>query len=163
MQIQSTRFGSLNVAQGDMLLMPQGLIGFETCRHWIMLADQELEEVAWLQSVGLAHVALPVVSPRRFAPDYRLSVNRRQLSLLHLRNEDQVFVLTVVSKSGLTLTTNLKSPIVVNASRQLAVQAVANDEVPLALPIGLSQAGRSLEPTNRTSGNRESQTTGHAA
>lgn len=151
MDIQSTRFGSIHVDHGDMLLMPQGLIGFETCRHWVMLSNPDFQEVAWLQSVGLAHVAVPVVSPRRFAPEYRVNVARRQLSLLHLRNEDQLFVLSVVSKSGLTLTANLKSPIVLNASRQLAVQVVCSDEVPLALPIGLSQTAEPIGQPARPS------------
>jgi flagellar assembly factor FliW len=137
MLIQSTRFGKISVQPSDMLLMPQGLIGFETCRHWIMLSGPENPGVAWLQSVGQGSVALPVISPRRFHPDYRVHVSQRQLSVLHLHNEDQLFVLTVVSRSGLTLTANLKSPILLNVTRQLGVQVVCHDEAPLAAPIGL--------------------------
>ena len=139
MLIQSTRFGRVQVEHGDMLLMPHGLIGFETCRHWVILNSPEQPEVAWLQSVGLANVALPVVSPRRFAPDYRVHLTSRQMQVLHLRSDDQLYVLNVVSKNGQTLTMNLKSPVLLNATRQLAVQMVSTDEVPLALPIGLSQ------------------------
>ncbi len=142
MQIQSTRFGKLNVNHSDMLLMPHGLIGFETCRHWVLLAHDENEEVAWLQSVALANVALPVVSPRRFFPDYRVHVHQRDLSLLHVRTEDQVYVLSVISKNGPTLTTNLKSPIILNSSRRLAVQIVVTDDQPFALPLGLMETSR---------------------
>lgn len=138
MLIQSTRFGRLQVDHSELLLMPNGLIGFETCRHWLLLQRDDSGKVAWLQSVGLANVALPVVSPRRFAPDYRVHLNQRQLAILHLRNEDQLFVLTVVSRNGLTLTTNLKSPILLNATRQIASQVVCSEDVPLALPIGLT-------------------------
>ncbi|MEQ1824911.1 MAG: flagellar assembly protein FliW [Pirellula sp.] len=140
MQIQSSRFGKIEINHSDMLLMPHGLIGFETCRHWVLLSSQDNEEVAWLQSVALANVALPVVSPRRFLPDYRAHVHRRDLQLLHLHNEDQIYVLSVVSKSGVTLTANLKSPILLNASRHLAIQVVVTDDQPLALPLGLTDA-----------------------
>lgn len=138
MLIQTTRFGRLQVDHADLLLMPHGLIGFESCRHWILIQQDGGERVAWLQSVGLANVAVPVVSPRRFAQDYRVHVAQRQMTSLHLRPEDQVYVLVVVSKNGLTLTANLKSPVVINATRRLAMQVVCNDDSPLALPIGLT-------------------------
>jgi len=137
MQIESSRFGKMEINHSDMLLMPHGLIGFETCRHWVLLSSQDNEEVAWLQSVALSNVALPVVSPRRFVPEYRAHVHKRELELLHLHTEDQLYVLSVVSKSGATLTANLKSPILLNASRHLAIQVVVTDEQPLATPLGL--------------------------
>ncbi len=138
MQIQSSRFGRLDVSHTDMLLMPQGLIGFETCRHWILLSNPENEEVAWLQSVALANVALPVISPRRFVPNYRAHIQRRDLDVLRIKNADQVYLLCVVSKSGGTLTSNLKSPIILNATQRLATQVVVTDDQPLSLPLGLT-------------------------
>ena len=130
----------MDINHSDMLLMPQGLIGFETCRHWVLLSSEGNDEVAWLQSVAQANVAIPVVSPRRFAPNYRAHVHNRSLTLLHLHTEDQLYVLSVVSKSGVTLTANLKSPILLNASRHIAVQVVVTDDQPLALPLGLTNA-----------------------
>jgi flagellar assembly factor FliW len=128
----------MDINHSDMLLMPHGLIGFETCRHWVLLSSQDNDEVAWLQSVALANVALPVVSPRRFAPNYRAHVHKRDLELLHLHTEDQLYVLSIVSKSGVTLTANLKSPILLNASRHIAIQVVVTDDQPLAMPLGLT-------------------------
>jgi flagellar assembly factor FliW len=142
MQIQSSRFGILDVSYSDMLFMPQGLIGFETCRHWVLLANEDNEEVAWLQSVALADVALPVISPRRFLPNYKLQVHRRDLEMLQIHQRDKVFVLTVVSRSSDNLTTNLKSPIVLNATQRLAIQVVVTDEQPLAHPLALVDSHR---------------------
>jgi len=142
MQIQSTRFGKLEVSHADMLLMPNGVIGFETCRHWVLLATEETEEVAWLQSVALPSVALPVISPRRFLPNYRLNVHRRSLELLQLHSRDQVFVLSVVSRNENSLTTNLKSPIILNSTRRLALQVVVSDDQPLAHPLALVDGHR---------------------
>jgi flagellar assembly factor FliW len=144
MQIESTRFGQIELDHSDILLMPNGLIGFETCRHWVLLSNPSNEDVAWLQSVGSPSVAVPVVSPRRFDADYRVQLARRDLSLLHLRNDDQVFVLAVVSKNGHALTMNLKSPILLNATRQIAVQVVCSDDRPLSVPIGLSSHAKML-------------------
>jgi flagellar assembly factor FliW len=144
MEIQTTRFGKVQLDQADILLMPRGLIGFETSRHWVLLSNPSNEDVAWLQSVGSPTIAVPVVSPRRFDPDYRVQISQRDLTLLHLNKEDQVFVLSVVSKNGHALTMNLKSPILLNATRQLAIQIVCTDDRPIAVPIGLTTQAQQL-------------------
>ncbi|MCA9191039.1 MAG: flagellar assembly protein FliW [Planctomycetales bacterium] len=140
MLVHTTRFGNLEVKQDDVIIFPQGLIGFEANRHWLIVADPENSDVAWLQAVAQAQVALPLVSPRKYAPDYRLSLPQRQLSPLKVRSTDKIFVLTVVSKSGKTLTTNLRSPIVINLTQRLACQVISTEPLPLAMPINLDSA-----------------------
>ena len=140
MQIQSTRFGQLEISHSDLIFMPHGLIGFEEYRHWVLLASKESEELAWLQSVALSHVALPMISPRRFVPNYRLQVQRRDLDLLQMHAKDQVYVLASLSKQGNNWTTNLKSPVILNSTRRLAVQVIVIDDQPLSQPIILTDA-----------------------
>lgn len=140
MQIQSTRFGQLEISHSDLIFMPHGLIGFEEYRHWVLLASKESEELAWLQSVALSHVALPMISPRRFVPNYRLQVQRRDLDLLQMHAKDQVYVLASLSKQGNYWTTNLKSPVILNSTRRLAVQVIVIDDQPLCQPIILTDA-----------------------
>jgi flagellar assembly factor FliW len=140
MQIQSTRFGQLEISHSDLIFMPHGLIGFEEYRHWVLLASKESEELAWLQSVALSHVALPMISPRRFVPNYRLQVQRRDLDLLQMHAKDQVYVLASLSKQGNHWTTNLKSPVILNSTRRLAVQVIVIDDQPLSQPIILTDA-----------------------
>lgn len=144
MQIQTSRFGKITIDENELLMMPQGLIGFESCRHWILIANPSNEDIAWLQSVGVPNVAIPVISPRRYAPDYRVHVSQRDLAVLRLHNDDKLFVLTVVSKSGMTLTTNLKSPILLNATRKIAAQVVSTNDSPLSWPIGLTPSAKTV-------------------
>ena len=144
MQIQTSRFGKITIDENELLMMPQGLIGFETCRHWILIANPTNEDIAWLQSVGVPNVAIPVISPRRYAPEYRVQISQRDLSVLRLHNDDKLFVLTVVSKSGMTLTTNLKSPILLNATRKIAAQVVCTSDSSLSWPIGLTPSAKTV-------------------
>ncbi|QDV23684.1 flagellar assembly protein FliW [Aureliella helgolandensis] len=137
MLVQTSRFGNVEASHEDILIFPQGLIGFESSRQWLILPDPENQEVAWLQSVAQTQVALPLVSPRKFATDYKVNIGKRQLAPLKLRNTDRVFIFNVVSKSGKTLTANLRSPIVINLTARLACQVITSDALPLALPISL--------------------------
>jgi hypothetical protein len=75
-----------------------------------------------------------------FVPNYRLQVQRRDLDVLQMHAKDQVYVLSVLSKNGNNWTTNLKSPVILNSTRRLAVQVVVIDEQPLTQPIILTDA-----------------------
>lgn len=140
MLVQSSRFGQIEATQDEIVILPQGLIGFESARQWLIIPDPENEDVAWLQSVTESRVALPIVSPRKFAPDFKLHIADRQLAPLSIRKTDRIYILSVISKSGKTLTMNLRSPIVLNLTKRLACQVIADEALPLAQPIQLDIA-----------------------
>lgn len=135
MQIQTQHFGPVEIDVDDILLFPQGLIAFEECRHWVLLADEGNPAVAWLQSISRPEVALPVVSPRRFVSDYRVHVTRGQLLPLEFSQFDQAYVLAIVSQSDGDLTLNLKAPLIINLDRRLGRQVITSDEQPVALAL----------------------------
>lgn len=136
MLLRTTRFGTLNVNSEDVIAAPAGFPGLEDCRQWVLLADAANDALGWLQSVSRPETALPVVSPRRFVPDYRFRAYRSELAPLELASLDEAHVLTVVAEHDGRLTLNLKAPIVVNIRTRTARQIVVNDDHPLqyALP-----------------------------
>jgi flagellar assembly factor FliW len=131
MRVNTTRFGRLEIDADDVLLFPTGLLGLEDCRHWVLLADAENDSLGWLQSIMRPEVALAVVSPRRFVPDYQLRVARSELSALELDDLRQAQVLLVVGKNDFGVTVNLKAPLVINIDRRLASQVIANGDQPV--------------------------------
>ena len=151
MQITSSRFGVMEIDESDIIVMPQGLIGFETSKHWVLLSNPQNSAVAWLQSLTQSHVAVPVISPRRFEPDYRVHIAKRDLAHLQMRPSDSIYVLSVVSRNNGILTANLKSPILLNATRKIALQIVCTDAQVIALPIGTVSQEQIVAPKNSTS------------
>jgi flagellar assembly factor FliW len=131
MHIGTKHFGTVEIDVDDILLFPHGVIAFEDCRHWVLLADAENPALAWLQSVSREEVALPVVSPRRFVPTYSVHVVRGQLFPLEFSQFDQAYVLTVVSQSDGDLALNLKAPLIINLDRRLGRQVITTDEQPV--------------------------------
>ena len=97
MRIDSTRFGAVTIEPEDILTFPQGLIGWEDLRHWVLLCDAENASLGWLQCVSRPEVALPVVSPRKYVPDYQARVKKSQLSSLEITPDHQAFVLAVLA------------------------------------------------------------------
>jgi flagellar assembly factor FliW len=135
MQIATSHFGQVTIEMDDVVHFPRGIVAFEDCRHWVLLSDAENPSLAWLQSISRPEVTLPVVSPRRFVPEYAFRLSRGQIAPLEFSHTDQVFVLTVVSQSDGDLTLNLKAPLVINLDRRLGRQVITSDDQPVALAI----------------------------
>ena len=49
MNIATTRFGTVEIQEADVLFFEAGLIGFVESKRWVILADTENQAVAWLQ------------------------------------------------------------------------------------------------------------------
>jgi len=62
MQINTTRFGSVEVADEDVIRFPAGLPGLNDCTSWVLLADAHHEALGWLQCTQHEDVALAVVT-----------------------------------------------------------------------------------------------------
>jgi len=131
MKLQTTRFGRIDVESEDVLHFSSGLPGLEDCRQWALLADSMNDALGWLQSISRSDVALAVVSPRRFVPDYQVRIPRSELSPLALADVRQAQVVVVVGRNGTGLTLNLKAPIVINLENRTGRQVVASGDLPL--------------------------------
>jgi flagellar assembly factor FliW len=136
MLIRTTRFGSLEVDARDVVRFPSGLLGLDDCKQWTLLADAQNGALGWLQSTTRPEVALAVVTPRRFVPDYQFRVYRSELNALRLERIQDAQVLVIVGKGDHGVTLNLKAPVVINVPQRLARQVIANGELPLQYELG---------------------------
>ncbi len=139
MQIRTTRFGTVDVDSDAVIEFPGGLLGFQGCQRWMLLADSASRAVAWLQSVDRADLALAVVSPRRFIPEYQIRVARRELEAIGLDDVSRAEVLAIVGKSDRAMTLNLKAPLVINVERGMGRQVIGNGELPIQFEIPCKQ------------------------
>ena len=131
MELATLRFGTVEIESDDMLRFPAGLLGLEDCRDWALLADPASTAVAWLQSVDRPEIALAVVSPRRFVPDYQMRVARQELEPLALDSPESAGVLAIVGKTDHSMTLNLKAPLVINLQTRAGRQVLTNGELPV--------------------------------
>ena len=100
----------------------------EDCHRWVLLGDSENAALAWLQSLERSEVALAVVSPRRFVPDYQVRVSKREIAPLGLENPNDAQVLVIISNVGGALALNLKAPLVIHLAERVGRQIVARDD-----------------------------------
>ncbi len=131
MKFETSRFGPIEIDSERILLFPEGVVGYESHRHWVLLSENESDNVGWLQSLSDGSLSFLVVTPHRFVPDYALQIHRNQLLSLPWSPEDETLTLALVSDHDGTLTMNLKAPILVNVHRCLGRQVIVADEQPI--------------------------------
>jgi len=147
MEIKTTRFGVLRIADSDVLSFPEGIPGIEQCKSWVLLPDLQNGSLAWLQSTTVPEIALAVVSPRKFVTEYTVRVSRAELKPLAMADKHDAQVLSIVSVHEGEATINLKAPLVINRRNRTGRQVVTNGDMPLRY--GLSPARAQSGPTQQ--------------
>ncbi|MGE5553710.1 MAG: flagellar assembly protein FliW [Betaproteobacteria bacterium] len=129
MLVRSTRFGQFEVGEDKVLHFPDGLLGFESCKRFVILEHDPATPFKWLQSVDDPDVAFVVISPAEFVADYTVELGRDDVVKLGLKDasEAAVYVLVVIPENPAAMTANLQGPLVVNAERRVGRQVVLAD------------------------------------
>jgi flagellar assembly factor FliW len=130
MQIETTRFGTIEVKDGSIVRMPVGMLGFEQCCQFVLLEDRPGSALRWLQSVDDPAVAFIVINPFEFFPEYEVELTDEQADALGLDdpNESVTFTTVTVSREEGKVTANLLGPIVINSRTLQARQIVLEDD-----------------------------------
>jgi flagellar assembly factor FliW len=129
MQVNSTRFGRLEVPEEKVLAFPDGLLGFEGCRRFVILEHAPDTPFKWLQCLDDPDVAFVILSPLEFLPAYGVELGRDDVAKLGLQEPDEValYVLVVIPEEPADMTANLQGPLVLNVERRLGRQVVLAD------------------------------------
>jgi flagellar assembly factor FliW len=125
MQIESTRFGTLDVRDETVIAFPDGLIGLPG-RRYALVAQSERTPFYWLHSAEHADVAVPVTMPWLFFADYQVRVpdeDAAQLMLADLGSAE-IFCVVRAAQSLEDFTINLAGPVIVNGDRRLGRQII---------------------------------------
>lgn len=127
----TSRFGDILVPNQFLLLFPEGLIGFERLRHFVLLGHNDHPIYRWLQSLEDAKFALPVAQPTHFRPDYSPRFSQLDLRGLEFRQGSprQLYVtLSVPAINPNQMTVNLLAPIVINPVTRKGKQVIVQND-----------------------------------
>jgi flagellar assembly factor FliW len=127
MQIQSTRFGTIEIRDDAVLDFPDGLPGLRGQR-WAFVAKSDDSPFYWLHSVEDADVAVPVTSPWLFFSDYEVRVPEDEARALGLHDPSDAYIVCVVRATEhlADFTINLAGPLIINTGSKIGRQ-VLND------------------------------------
>ena len=127
MIVNTSRFGSVQVNPQRVIDFPKGILGFESCKRFVLLQGGQDTSFFWLQAVQIASLALVVTDPALFVPSYQVVLTGDLMEELDLEAPDQGQVFIIVNKYGNVLTGNLQGPLVINVKTRTGAQVVLTD------------------------------------
>ncbi len=121
----NTRFGEVEYDPENLLHFPAGLIGLPNLRHFIVMPNKKQGPLFWIQSVDDPEIAFVLTDPTNFFLDYLAVPDTSERQSLHLEDNDEYFVLTVVTvPPDQNITLNLAAPILFAAKTNRAIQVI---------------------------------------
>ena len=137
MNIVTTRFGLIQACETDVILVPEGLLGFRPYTQFIHFPDPVVNGLTWLQSVTAPDLAFGLVAPPLAISDYRIEIRPGDRTALELEDERTALIYVILNRGvGGGLTVNLQGPLVFNPVRRLGRQLVlTSSRYPVRYPL----------------------------
>ena len=112
--LESSRFGTVEIAEDSVIEFPAGLIGLGGSRYTLIARD-ETRAFVWLHSLDDPALALPVARPLQFFPDFVLELAEQDRERVGIGPGELADVLvTVRAASELAdFAANLCAPVVI--------------------------------------------------
>ena len=121
----NTRFGEVEYDPDNLLHFPGGLIGLPNLRHFIVMPNKKNGPLFWIQSIDDPEIAFILTEPSNFFLDYHLSPEESERKNLKIDDEDDFFILSVVTvPPDQKLTVNLAAPIIFAPKTNRAMQVI---------------------------------------
>lgn len=115
--INTLHFGEISVEDDHIFIFPNGILGFEELREFVLISEEETIPFKWLISIEKPEIGFPLLSP------WHLDIGYDPGSEFDLEKQVLFAVVTLEDEKGL-MTANLKAPIVFNIETQTAEQVI---------------------------------------
>jgi flagellar assembly factor FliW len=120
MKWTNKQFGEMEFEEKHVVYFPEGLIGFEECKKYLIVNDESSEPFRWLVSLEDEEVAFPILDPELVVEGY---------SQKYLFSNNETLFTVVSIKSDMALSTvNLRSPLVIDSTDRNGKQIVLDAE-----------------------------------
>ena len=126
MQIDTLRFGTVEVDEAKVIEFGDGVPGLEQYRRYALLQFEESYPIVWLQSMDDTGICLPVLDTFSVLPEYVFDIEESDVRALELKEPEDIHVVSVVviPEDIQGMTVNLAAPIIINTITGKAKQIV---------------------------------------
>ncbi|MBX3324008.1 MAG: flagellar assembly protein FliW [Phycisphaeraceae bacterium] len=128
MEVPTTRFGVIEVAEDRIITFAKGLLGFSEHARYCLLEPGDDACFFWLQSIDQPDLAFVVTDPSFFIRDYAVPIREDQAQAIGIKNLEEAQVFVIVNKVGDQLTGNLQGPLIIDTVSRSGQQIVLADK-----------------------------------
>ena len=120
-----TRFGEVAYDPEQTVHFPEGLIGLERLRDFIVMPNKKEGPLFWVQSVDDPQIAFVLTDPNNFFLDYQVEPDTNVRKLLGIEKNDACHALAIVTvPTDQKITFNLAAPILFAPKTNRAIQVI---------------------------------------
>jgi len=132
-KFDTTRFGTVDVPEGRIITMSQGILGFPEKRRFCIIQHKKDSPFFWYQSVDDPALAFVITNPWLFKSDYQIDLDLATQALGLEKKSDDVpvecyVIVTIPKGSPEQMTANFVAPLVLDPEKCEAVQIVLSEE-----------------------------------
>jgi flagellar assembly factor FliW len=128
LKIPTRRFGTVEIAQDQVVYVPEGLIGFPSQKRYVLLEHKKGSPFVWFQALDEEDLAFLLLDPLLCKPDYEFLISPEDRKALELPDSCEgmqtLVIVNIMPEGPLEITANLLGPVVMNVKKRLARQIV---------------------------------------
>ena len=128
MEVRTTRFGVIDIAEDRVITFPEGLLGFGERTQFCLLQPGDDACFVWLQCLDDPNLAFVVTDPTFFEQDFSVRIRPEQMTALKMEKLEDAQVFVIVNKIDDQLTGNFQGPLIINTLEKLGEQIVLSDK-----------------------------------
>jgi flagellar assembly factor FliW len=131
MNIKTKYLGEIEVSEEQIIHFPNGLLGFENSKEFVLLDIVESPYFKFLQDVHNSYISFTIINPWDFFKDYDVELDDGELLKIDIdpnkENHMEIYSVVTLGSKFKESTTNLLAPIVINLSAKKGKQFILND------------------------------------
>ncbi|KZS45804.1 flagellar assembly protein FliW [Paenibacillus glucanolyticus] len=126
MIFNTKRFGQIEIENNQMIVFESPILGFGNLKKYILLQSEDKKSpFEFLQSAENEDLSFIVADPFVFFPEYEFHLEPHWIETLAVTDESDIMVMVIVTvRSADDISCNLKAPVVINKSNNIAAQIV---------------------------------------
>lgn len=103
-KINTLHFGEIEIDDEHIYHFPNGMLGFEYLKNFVLISEEETDPFKWLISVDEPEIGFPLLSP------WHIDMNYNPGNNFDLNKHVVFVVVTLEDKKGF-MTANMKAPV----------------------------------------------------
>jgi flagellar assembly factor FliW len=132
--------------------LPEGMLGFSRLTRYVLVKDENVQPILWLQSLDDNALAFPVVDPHLMDRDYSRLLPSKEIASLKIKTRDDLLVLAVVilRPAPAESSVNLKAPLLINHTTMVGRQIILTEsEFGIRAPVSCRAGDEALSAPMR--------------
>lgn len=133
MLINTKYLGELNIDEKNILYFPNGLLGFENSKEFVLLDVPENPYFKFLQDIHNSYISFLLINPWDFFKGYDVELPDEDIQKLDINSKEEnhmvIYSVVTLGQEFKTSTSNLLAPIVINLEIKKGRQFILNDSI----------------------------------